>query len=441
MFAGAIPSLLVRRIEAAGARVVIASEAPGSEADALATASLVAETGASCLVLDGYHFGHRFQAQLRGGVERLLVVDDHGSLGRYEADLVLDQNVDTPIEAYQSVPANTRHLLGGRYTLVRREFLAQRVLARSQSALPRRLLVALGGAAPAAAISMVEDAVRRLGLSGLVPVWPGRTEPYADDLGAVMASCDLAVTAAGGTAWELCVVGLPAVLLPIATNQLPIASALAARGAALNAGPPDGIDGQTLAGFVRQIALDPSLRESMVTAQRAVVDGMGAPRVAAALRAGLLTLRPAQEADAVLLWEWANDSVVRRAAFFSERIPWDEHVAWFDDRRRDPEARTYVAERHGTPVGTVRFDRRADAAEIGVSVAPDVRGSGWGGALVVAGCWEAFRDLHVRRIDALIKPDNAASLATFDHANFSLAGEETRNGGPALRYALEGDAA
>jgi hypothetical protein len=53
------------------------------------------------------------------------------------------------------------------------------------------------------------------------------------------AASDLAISAAGSTAWEMCCLGLPMVLMPIAENQSDVAASLARRGVAIRAADGD----------------------------------------------------------------------------------------------------------------------------------------------------------------------------------------------------------
>ena len=63
----------------------------------------------------------------------------------------------------------------------------------------------------------------------------------------LMAWADLAIAGAGTTCWEMCLLGLPAIVIVVAENQRFIAAHLAEIGAAVNAGPSESIDCPELA--------------------------------------------------------------------------------------------------------------------------------------------------------------------------------------------------
>ncbi len=58
-----------------------------------------------------------------------------------------------------------------------------------------------------------------------------------------------------------------------------------------------------------------------------------------------LYLRKAVEEDRDLLYEWVNDSEVRKNAFQTEKIPYDTHVAWYAKAMKDKNILQYILEK------------------------------------------------------------------------------------------------
>jgi RimJ/RimL family protein N-acetyltransferase len=131
-------------------------------------------------------------------------------------------------------------------------------------------------------------------------------------------------------------------------------------------------------------------------------------------------LRRATADDAEMLWLWRNDPMTRAQSRNSEPIVWIDHVRWLTDALGDPGRRIFVAEQHGTPVGTIRFDRLAgeDADEVSMAVAPGQRGAGIGGAMLKAACAET----HAHVIRASVRADNQASRRLFESCGFAPRG-------------------
>lgn len=103
----------------------------------------------------------------------------------------------------------------------------------------------------------------------------------ATNMAELMGEADLAIGAAGGSAWERCCLGLPTLLVVMAENQLPGAEALERAGASISLGWPDAIEG-TLPRAVLEVMAPERLLE-MSQNSAAICDGLGAQRVADAL--------------------------------------------------------------------------------------------------------------------------------------------------------------
>ncbi len=151
-------------------------------------------------------------------------------------------------------------------------------------------------------------------------------------------------------------------------------------------------------------------------------------------QAGLPTLRPATAEDAKLLWEWRQDPVVRAASFSSERIPWARHQRWLARQLASPDCRIWVAERHGRPLGQIRYVRSGSEAELSYSVAAAHRGQGWGTAMLRASAPRACQELGVTRVFGLTICTNRVSIRTFQGAGFHEVRALTRRGSACLEF-------
>jgi spore coat polysaccharide biosynthesis predicted glycosyltransferase SpsG len=94
------------------------------------------------------------------------------------------------------------------------------------------------------------------------------------DMAAIMQGCDMAVSAAGSTVYELCAVGVPTICFAAAENQVPGATALAAENAVIYAADRD------FATHIRCLAADYPRRAALSANMRRLVDGYGAVRIA-----------------------------------------------------------------------------------------------------------------------------------------------------------------
>ncbi len=362
-------------------------ESVGDDADLRATRR--AAEGAAWLAVDGYRFPGPFVTMAGGAADRTLVVDDHGYGGAGSgADLVLDQNLGAGQEHYPT--ATGELLLGAAFALVPPGVPVDRSAGRYERPV-ENVLVCLGGAAGADELALVLDAlppvgqrppVTVVGGAGLAP-GPGaedvRILGFVDDLSESLAIADVAVAAAGSVVWQICRSGLPALVVPMYDNQVPVAAALDAAGAARRVDPA--VPG-ALSAALTDLLASSSTRRSLGEQARAVVDGRGPARAVATMRSLAIDLRPARPGDARLLWEWANDADVRQWSFDRRPIAWEDHQRWFAERLTDTSTRIYVAADAAGAWGLVRFACRGTSAEIGLSVAAEARGYGLAAPLI-----------------------------------------------------------
>ena len=156
------------------------------------------------------------------------------------------------------------------------------------------------------------------------------------------------------------------------------------------------------------------------------------------MRGEMLRLRRVEQGDCRLLWEWANDPVVRSASFSSEYIPWEHHQHWFGAQLTDPNAILYLAaDSDNVSIGQVRYQVEGPRAQLSVSLAPEFRGKGYGNRIVVMATEELFRNTNVTTIDAYVKPANQASLRLFLRAGFKQLDTSAIHGQPAIHFILQ----
>lgn len=295
----AIPGL-VERLAGGGFEVVVATGAPGSGADADATRQVAAERAAHWLAVDGYHFDAAFVAGVRGDASRVLVMDDDGRGPYRGADLVLNQNIGADPSLYPDATSDSCLLLGPRYALLRQEFRAWTDWHRETSDVAGRVLITFGASDPENHTLAIADELARSVPDAELLLLVGPGNPHGDaleaaarassrlrlvrdpeDVAALMAGVDLAVAAAGSTAWELAFMMVPAVLVTTAENQGDNAAGLARLGAAACGSTADW---PAVMDVAARLAADGEARRAMAVAGRSLVDGTGGARVVAAMK-------------------------------------------------------------------------------------------------------------------------------------------------------------
>jgi len=397
----------------------------------------------SWLVLDGYHFDEVYQQHVKESGHRLLVIDDMAHLKHYYADIVLNQNLHAEQLHYSCEPY-TSLLLGTRYVLLRREFLAWKDRKRDIAETARCVLVTLGGGDPDNHTIRVIQALQEVDIVDLEAiVISGASNPHtaaleaaieqsrvpirlvrdAKNMPELMAWADLAVSSAGTTTWELAFMRVPALLLIQANNQVGVAQELDRVGAAVNLGWAQVVSKLELVEKLEGVLRDAGHLHTMVQRTTALIDGEGVSRVMMQIKGERLRLRQVREEDCGLLWNWANDKDVRGSSFSPESILWDEHIQWFAKKLNDPNCFHFIAlDEQDIPIGQVRFDIRGEETEIDVSIDAEWRRCGNGSSLIELATENMFLTTPLKAVHAFVKLHNAASVHAFKKAGFQDSG-------------------
>ncbi len=291
------------RLLAESCKVMDLSAEPGTQEDLRQTIALAQEQKAEWVVVDGYRFSADYQRALKAAGCKVLFIDDYGHAEHYWADVVLNQNVSAHEGLYKNREPQTRLLLGTQYCMLRREFNLWRDWKRKISTMGHKVLITMGGSDSDNVTLFVMQALQEITAASFeVVIVIGGSNPHLASIEHVvrdsrhsvriiansanmpewMAWADLAVSAAGSTCWEICALGLPALLICVAENQAASARSLADLGAALFLDTRGETTTSALRVAIEELE-EPSVREKFSRLGRKLVDFSGAVRVATAI--------------------------------------------------------------------------------------------------------------------------------------------------------------
>lgn len=290
--------------------------------------SLLSKTP-SLLFVDSYFVTEPY-LQAFSGICPVAYLDDL-QLFDYPVDLVINYDVipEDMLPSYQAAYKRAgQTLLGASYTPLRSQFQMEVPAVRPSV---KDILITTGGSDPyhfclnllsrfqerlstliaepdfhlhVLIGSLNEDKRLLMELAEELPFL--RLHENVSDMAALMASCDLAISAAGTTLYELCAVGIPAVSYSFADNQLPSSLAFANVGAVPYAGDlrvdtescsivpsPDSKGTGSAYGlpdvlsavchFVTDMSGNIAKRKSAQQSMHRLIDGKGSYRIAGAL--------------------------------------------------------------------------------------------------------------------------------------------------------------
>jgi RimJ/RimL family protein N-acetyltransferase len=260
--------------------------------------------------------------------------------------------------------------------------------------------------------------------------------PPSPDLVGVFETADLVVTAAGTTVGELCVMGVPMALTPVADNQIEAYQAAITSKVAVGLGDPSLLL-EEAPPLLEAVLGDPSHRAELARNALRLVDGAGSARILAAIEMSVfqspgpvrprrlpLDARKAVTQDGPLLFAWRNDVVTRRFSRNSSEVAQGAHAEWLRQSLDNPSRHLLVVEdAAASPVGTARWDRdrhRENRWEISVTLGPEYRSKGFGSTLIAAAeQWLIDHETDAVEMLAVIHTANAASRKLFGSCGYS----------------------
>lgn len=134
-----------------------------------------------------------------------------------------------------------------------------------------------------------------------------------------------------------------------------------------------------------------------------------------------LYLKKAAPQDVDMLFEWANDDTVRKNAFHTEKILYENHVKWFSKTLADDAAYHYILYEDDMPIGQIRLNAANKAAVIDYSICAKKRGNGYGREIIrlMIRQMEADKITDVTKLIGQVKYENIASSRVFERCGFA----------------------
>jgi len=289
-----------RRLLQRNANVRWLPEGYGEQDEARVAEELIGARRPAGAVVDLVRSNRRLMEIISGAGVALLAIDDEYT-NNHRADIVVNPSVWAEARAYAA--SGARALVGPEYLPLRPEFAqAARERRAKQSG---RVFVSFGGSDPASLALKTLEALPNTSAVTSVVVMAGRASADHEKLAAtadelkigveihrgseepwrIMADAAMAVCSIGATTWELACLGTPAILATVGQGQAKNAEELDRRGIAIHFARDAAFEPRALAGAIDELVSDTARLAAMSEKCRALVDGGGVERVAAAFTA------------------------------------------------------------------------------------------------------------------------------------------------------------
>jgi UDP-2,4-diacetamido-2,4,6-trideoxy-beta-L-altropyranose hydrolase len=222
--------------------------------DAMQTIEALRGIRPDWLIVDQYGLDAEWERELHQYAGHLMVIDDLANR-KHECDVLLDQNYfSNPENRYTDLaPPSCNFLLGPQYALLRKEFEELRLRFVKKISLNRVLVFLTSGDDQGATMKAMEG-IDLYGQINHVDIVVGKANPdifsirkicqrknwnfhcQIDYMSSLISEADLVIGAGGSSNWERCVLGVPALVVVLAENQVDIARALDDAGVVINLG-------------------------------------------------------------------------------------------------------------------------------------------------------------------------------------------------------------
>lgn len=294
-------------------QLVLHSDYTHMEAEYEALQRIVRERELALLLVDSYQVTPGYLKKVREWVP-VVCLEEEIREG-YPADGIINYNIYAPDLSYSRQSGEKTHwYLGSLYAPLRPEFAQGAVPIRERA---RKVLITMGGS-DACNISgqLLKKFLQRqeADFAGLeYEVVCGAFNPHreeltrlaagnprvhirasVEDMAGLMKQCDIALSAAGSTMYELSALGVPTVCCYYVDNQRRIAEGFARRTKVVNAGDYTAAPEAVLEEMVQaagKLLQSKTLRKETAESMQAVADGRGAKRLAEALEQDFLSER------------------------------------------------------------------------------------------------------------------------------------------------------
>ena len=255
------------------------------------------------ILVDSYFVTEFYLKNLRLSAKVILMDDEKRAV--YPCDGLVNYNIYGKTLGYEKdYSSETTLLLGYGYMPLREQFRGRSYEVRDKA---EHILLTTGGGDSCHMALAMSKRLLQSGQEKTGPVWHIVCGPYqpdtkeleelalasgdgmlrihknVTDMSDLMRSCDIAVSAAGSTLYELCSIGVPAVGFYFAENQRRNMESFGKLTPVMNAGDFSVRPERVLDFIVKEVEVlcrEKELRQKISLAMRSIVDGKGADRLA-----------------------------------------------------------------------------------------------------------------------------------------------------------------
>lgn len=419
------------------------------------------------VVLDGYWFDTNYLNNLKKIGLVLVVLDDENNRGPLPCDVIINSTESGKLLGYQSSAPKALHLLGRGYALLRPEFQSP----DENHAADRSDLFVCFGASDVADLTLpiVDELIKHDELLRNLSIVTGPAYAFpelvkqkvsnyqavqyhhnASNMASLMAKAKLAISASGGTIFELLSLGVPSILVVVANNQLAAAREHESLGWCKVIDAREGLDLKAITSLALKLWSAPLLLENMrqkacaldvrggaLRAVRAIIQlqKRKAENQASVLNAYGVCLREVQYTDIERIRSWRNDPLINNMMFDQTYISVEQQKDWFSYVSSSTYQQHFLIEYKSQAIGIINIkslDKKmslgeAKIIEPGLYIAePRYRGNVLAFCPSLAVLDYCFEELACEQIVARVLRNNESAIKYNKALGYSFSAEEQK---------------
>lgn len=387
--------------------------------------------GADIIIIDSYLADEKYY-QLASATSTISVYFDDYSRIQYPKGVIINGSPGATEKLYSVRSKKTSLLIGPLFQVVKPVF--QKISKRNYKPVIKNVLITIGASSdsllmnsiitivkenlPCATLHVISDDIIE------VKDVKSYSKISALKMNQLMKSCDLAITGAGQTIFEMMITGTSFIALQTVENQKYNAA---------------GINNVCDKIVIRNIKsdLDKKLsnailylipqqkRKELAEKFQLLIDEHGARRIVTEiLKKGIsdwFSLRKAKENDLMSIFKLSNEPEVRKNSFWPEEISLTNHTEWFNKTIQDRSILFLIAELKDVFTGQIRYRINRNECTVGISVCSEFRGLSIGEKLLNDSISVLKSEYpEVKTVNAWVKPGNTGSNKLFIKAGYKL---------------------
>lgn len=397
-----------------------------------------------CILVDSYLADEVHYQFFKSLFKKVVVLDDYNRIS-YSADLLINPNTYYKKIDYSNQKGKT---IGGKELVIMREVFLQDEKPSKVSDVISHLLITLGGTDFRSLLPTIINLSLKTNIFRITVVSPepinvdidlqrvqvvGRQS--AEEMYRLYQEADLVISGCGQTLNELATMGKPTIGVCLDIDQKPNQAYFHEKGFLLDLinWNDKGLE-ESLLNQIHQFQ-DFLVRKLVAQNAPPLIGKNGLKNIFNALRNDSpFSFRLAKETDCLLYFKWANDPLVRKNAFNSEKIDLENHKKWYSNKISS-NSLLLVFIMQNKEVGQIRVDwEESGIGIIDYSIDSDFRGKGLSSKIL-----SDFVSFYAKikpkcGLKGVVKQENVASKKAFEKAGFSLVDVENVQSFPCFIY-------